>query len=210
MKRILLSVLMLAVVTVASAGVKFGLKGGLNVTDMPVSKDVVNSTNRTGWFIGPTLKISLPVGGLGFDISALYEQRSSKIEDSEDYVDYTGSVDRTIKQNSINVPINVRYSIGLGSMASVYFAAGPQFGFNVGHKAYSLSSYEDTEWELKKSNFSINVGLGVVALKHLQVSAGYNIGLGKTGEVTFIDAAKKQIKKSTRDNTWQVAVAYYF
>lgn len=210
MKRILLSVLMLAVVGVASAGVKFGLKGGLNVTDMSVSKDVVNSSNRTGWFIGPTLKVSLPVGGLGFDVSALYEQRSSKIEDNDAYVSYTGVVEKTVKQNAINVPINVRYSIGLGSVASIFFAAGPQFGFNVGHKSYSLSSYEDTEWELKKSNFSVNVGLGVVALKHLQVSANYNIGLGKTGEVTFLDAAKQQVKKSTRDNTWQVAVAYYF
>lgn len=210
MKKFTLIIILAAITTAASAQVKFGLKGGLNVTDMSVSNDVVDGSNRTGWFIGPTLKIGLPVTGLGFDISALYEQRSSKAKDTYEYVDQTGSVDKTVKQNAINIPINVRYDIGLGGLASFFIAVGPQFGFNVGHKAYKLSSYEDTEWELKKSNFSVNVGLGVVALRHLQVSANYNIGLGKTGEVSFINAAEKQIKKSARDNTWQIALAYYF
>lgn len=210
MKKFTLIIVLAVLATAASAQVKFGFKGGLNVTDMSVSSDVVDGSNRTGWFIGPTLKVGLPIVGLGFDVSALYEQRSSKATDNTEYVSQTGSIDKTVKQNAINIPINVRYDIGLGSLASVFFAAGPQFGFNVGHKVFKLSSYEDTEWELKSSNFSVNVGLGVVALKHLQVSANYNIGLGKTGEVTFLDAAKKQIKKSTRDNTWQIALAYYF
>ena len=36
----------------AQAQIKFGLKGGLNITDMSFSSDVLNTSNRTGFFIG--------------------------------------------------------------------------------------------------------------------------------------------------------------
>lgn len=54
----------------AQAQFKFGLKGGLNVTNMSFSKDVVDVSNRAGFFIGPTAKFTVPIVGLGFDISA--------------------------------------------------------------------------------------------------------------------------------------------
>ena len=57
----------------ANAQVKFGLKGGLNVTDMHLSSEVFDKSNQAGWYIGPTVKISLPVTGLGVDVSALYD-----------------------------------------------------------------------------------------------------------------------------------------
>lgn len=66
--------------------------------------------------------MTLPIVGLGVDASALYDQRDAKLEDEK------------VSLRSINVPINVRYGIGLGSMASIYLAAGPQFGYNIGDK----------------------------------------------------------------------------
>lgn len=193
----------------ASAGVKLGLKGGLNVTDMSVSKDVVDGANRTGFFIGPTLKVGLPLVGWGFDISALYEQRSSKLSTNETSAGYA-DFERNITGKFINVPINVRYDIGLGSLASLFIAVGPQFGFNVGNTKKLLDAESKSDWELKKSQFSTNVGFGVVVLKHYQVSANYNIAMGKTGEVTLRDGINEVVRKTGRDNTWQIAVAYYF
>jgi len=188
------------------AQVKFGLKGGLNVTSMSFSKDVVDASNRMGFFIGPTLKISLPVTGLGVDVSGLYDQREAKVKVS-------GVGDETIKTQSINVPINLRYGFGLGSTANLYFFAGPLFGFNVGDKNQSL--YKDVaEWKLNSSNFSINLGAGVMLLSHLQLSANYNIACGKTGEVSFKSVASDVIGSATassgRSNAWQIALAYYF
>lgn len=200
---------MAAMTVTASAGVKLGLKGGLNVSDVSVSKDVVDGSNRTGFFIGPTLKISLPLVGWGFDISALYEQRSSKLSSNEYSEDYA-VFEKNVTSKYINVPINVRYDVGLGSLAALFVAVGPQFGFNVGHSSKLLDPDSYSDWELKKSNLSANVGVGVVFLKHFQVSANYNIGIGKTGEVTLRDSAKEIVRKNGRDNTWQVAVAYYF
>lgn len=181
----------------ADAQVKFGLKGGLNITDMSFSSDVFDVSNRTGFFIGPTVKFTLPIVGLGIDASALYDQREAKVK----------GADKKLKQQAINIPINLRYDIGLGSLAAVYLAAGPQFGFNVGDKHQTI--VEDVaDWKLNTSNFSVNVGFGVMLLSHLQVGANYNIVCGKTGEVTVFDDAKEVFRG--RSNTWQISAAYYF
>ena len=181
----------------AQAQFKLGLKGGLNLTDMSFSVDDVDVSNRAGFFIGPTAKFTLPIVGLGLDASVLYDQREAKLKGTDD----------KIKQQAINIPINLRYDIGLGSLAAVYLAAGPQFGFNIGDKHQTL--VEDvSEWKLNDSNFSVNVGLGVMLLGHLQVGANYNIVCGKTGEVTVIDGVEEAFRG--RSNTWQISAAYYF
>lgn len=188
----------------ANAQLKFGIKGGLNITDMSLSKDVLETSNRTGFFIGPTIKFTLPIVGLGIDASALYDQREGEVNVAQD--DNT-IVSTRLKQKSINIPINLRYDIGLGSLAAVYLAAGPQFGFNVGDKNQSL--FKDVaEWRLNSSNFSVNVGAGVMLLSHLQIGANYNIVCGKTGEITFLDGAESVLRG--RSNTWQISAAYYF
>lgn len=193
----------------AQAQVKFGLKGGLNVTDMSLNSEVFDADNQTGFFIGPTVKFTLPIVGLGIDASALYDQRDAKIT----VEDNGASVESKIKNQSINIPINLRYGVGLGSTASVYLFAGPQFGFNVGDKNQSL--FKDMgEWRLKSSTFSVNVGLGAMLLSHLQISANYNIACGKTGETTVSSAlgelAQSAAKKRGRANAWQIGLAYYF
>lgn len=193
----------------AQAQVKFGLKGGLNVTNMSLNSEVFDADNQTGFFIGPTVKFTLPIVGLGIDASALYDQRDAKIT----VEDNGASVESKIKNQSINIPINLRYGVGLGSTASVYLFAGPQFGFNVGDKNQSI--FKDMgEWRLKSSTFSVNVGLGAMLLSHLQISANYNIACGKTGETTVSSAlgelAQSAAKKRGRANAWQIGLAYYF
>ena len=182
----------------AQAQVKFGIKGGLNVTSMSLDKDkLLDTENQAGFFIGPTVKFTLPIVGLGIDASALYDQREAKIKG-----DINGNKVETsskLKTQAINVPINVRYGVGLGSVANVFLFAGPQFGFNVGDKNQSLLK-DAAEWKLKSSNFSVNVGLGFTVLSHLQVSANYNIACGKTGDVTVSDAADEKNHENLRNN----------
>ena len=201
MKKILTLVVLLATITVAAqAQVKFGVKGGLNITSMKLDKSVADKSNQAGFFIGPTVKFTLPVVGLGIDAAALYDQRSAKV------------LDETLKQQSIQIPINLRYGIGLGSTASVYIFAGPQFGFAIGDKVTELAN-DAADWRLKDSNLSANVGLGLMLLNHLQVSANYNIALGTTGEVDVnnaINTAWNTAIGKAKANAWQLSVAYFF
>lgn len=195
--------------TVAEAQVKLGIKGGLNVTKMSLNREVFDADNQTGFFIGPTLKFTLPIVGLGIDASALYDQREAKVfggVGNEQIV----MEERSMKSKYINVPINLRYGVGLGSLANVFFFAGPQFGFNVGEKDQEL--VDDKTWTLKSSVFSVNIGAGFTIVNHLQLSANYNVACGKTGDVTFGSAVSDVVNGSKRGraNAWQIGLAYYF
>lgn len=198
MKRTLTLILVavaMMVVMPAHAQLQFGLKGGLNVTSMSFSEKVVAKENRAGFFVGPTVKFNVPIVGLGFDASALYDQREAEVDNQK------------IKQQAIAVPINLRYTVGLGETAGVYFAAGPQFGFNVGDKETKLTSGET--WKLNSSTISFNFGLGVMILNHVQVGANYNLVCGKTGELSA-SSVLEGVKNKGRANAWQISAAYYF
>lgn len=230
MKKIfgfLVLVLSLVSFSSANAQIKFGLKGGLNVTNMTFSKDVFDASNKTGFFIGPMVKVSLPLG-FSIDAAALYDQREANVnykyaevnklfagevnddlyygEVSNANTAYEGRVN--VKQKSINVPVNLRYAIGLSSLANVFFYAGPQWGFNIGDKDYTAQS--NNIYSFKDSNFSVNLGLGTTLLKHLQLSANYNIACGKTADITFGKVAGNVAKAKSRNNSWQIALGYWF
>ena len=207
MKRIITLVVLVAAMTmtVQAQRVKFGVKGGLNITKMTFSESVYGSDNQTGFYIGPTVKVSLPLG-FSVDIAALYDQRratvdvldkvEAKTNDEGEY--YHTSLDTyEIKQKSIQIPINARYNIGLSSLAGIYLAVGPQFGFNVGDTKFG-------DYTLKSSNLSFNFGAGVYLLKHLEVGFTYNLAAGKSGEFT----GYKDI--DTHNNAWQIGAAIYF
>ena len=211
MKKVLtLIVMAVAFAMPSKAQVSFGVKGGLNFTNMSFDKSNVDDyfKNKTGFFVGPTVKFQLPITGLGIDGAVLYDQREGDVE-----VDIPGgSSTEKLKSQSIQIPINLRFEIGLGETANVFIFAGPQVGFNIGDKTTDLFN-DVAEWRLKTSNFSANVGVGFTIISHLQFSANYNIALGTTGEVTAKDAASAvwdTLKDEAKANSWQIALAYYF
>lgn len=207
MKKIITLVALMATMWAAmpasAQSLKFGVKGGLNVSSLSLSKDLYASDNQTGFYVGPTMKIGLPLG-FGLDLSALYDQRSVKVE-----ADNEEATVNTFKQKQLSVPLNLRWGIGLGSLANVFVFAGPQVGFNLDKNVVKTMQ----SIKFKNSDFSVNVGLGLLLLKHLQVSANYNIACGKTCDVSSFSEVMGDVATSTvrgRYNTWQVGLAYYF
>lgn len=180
----------------AQAQLKFGVKAGLNVSKASIDKGVFSSDNRTGFFVGPMAEFTLPIIGLGVDAALLYDNKSVKVGAEGE------SASSTL--HYIDIPINVKYTIGLGSLASVYGATGPQFSYNIGGKSILDGSYA-----LNDSDFSWNIGAGVKLLGHLQVGYNYNIALGKTAEVKDANAIDF-VGKSFKNNTHQISVAYMF
>lgn len=207
MRKIVSLVLLLTAMTLSlqAQGVKFGLKGGLNISKMSLNKDVIKSDNQTGFYVGPTVKISLPLS-FGLDIAALYDWRSADVETGTSVA--SGSSQTTpatgtekITQKTLSIPVNLRYNIGLGGSAGIYLAAGPQFGFPVGDKVYNTKV---GEYRLKDANLSINFGAGVYLLKHLEIGFTYNLAAGKSGEFSGWNDV------DTHNNAWQIGAAIYF
>ena len=211
MKKVLSIVFLVAAMLFAAnanAQIKFGLKGGLNVTSMSFSEEVFDASNKTGFFVGPMVKVTVPIVGLSFDAAALYDQKEADVK----YTGTEGELGKVnVKQQSINIPVNVRYGFGLSSLANIFLFAGPQWGINVGDKNFKWN--ESSSYSLKQSNFSVNVGAGVTLLNHLQVSANYNIACGKSADASLskaLDAAANAGKDKSHNNSWQIALGYWF
>lgn len=193
MKKIF-GVLMIAVCCLAMAMpaqaqlLKFGVKGGLNMTKLKLEgmKD-----NSTGFFIGPMAEVTIPIIGLGVDGALLYSQKGDKLDGID------------TKQAGLDIPINLKYSIGLGSMLGVYIAAGPDFYFNF--KGDEKFVDEQETLEKKKAQVGINVGAGLKLLRHLQVGFNYNIPFGDS--FTWKNAGHAI---GAKNKTWQVSAAYIF
>lgn len=202
MKRILTLVALLSAITMTTQAqlVKFGVKGGLDLVSMSFNEQVFDTSNKAGWFIGPTVQVNL-LAGLGADIAAFYDQKTTEVNNE------------TIKMKSILVPLNVRYKFGLGKTVGLYVAAGPQFAFNVGDSEFKWTdktSYQNT-FQLKKSNFSINLGAGVYLTEHLEVGFAYNIPMGKTADVEkYNNYEMRGFIEDTKAKSWQISAAYFF
>lgn len=187
----------------AQAQVQFGIKAGLNVNKVSLSDVGSNfdGENRTGFFAGVTADITLPIVGLGADISLLYDNKvaGTSVNDKE--------VNKTLQY--IDIPINVKYTLGFSSLASVYLATGPQFAFNIGDRSWALSDL-NKDWELKKSEFSWNVGAGVTVRSHIRIGYNYNIAIGKTAEFKVEALGKDLVKGKLKNNTHQISLTYLF
>ncbi len=171
------------------AQIHFGVKGGLNLSKASLSDIPGNfkKDNFTGFFIGPMAEFNIPIVGLGVDASLLFAQRGVKVTPE-------GADEYTVKQNGLDIPVNLKYNIGLGSLLGLYIAAGPDFYFDFEKKSGI---------DKKKAEVGINVGAGVKLLNHLQVGANYNIPLSDTAKIEGTDGSYKT-------KTWQVSVAYIF
>lgn len=178
----------LAMATPAQAQLlKWGLKGGLSMSKLDF-KNGPTSDNTTGFFIGPMAEFTVPVIGLGIDGALMYSQRG---EDEW-------------KQQGIEIPVNLKYTIGLGSMLGVYVAAGPDFFFN----------FKDTKWEgfdTKATQVGLNIGAGVKLVQHLQIGVNYQIPLGDSFSWKGVgEALGDEIGGNGKTKTWQISLAYLF
>lgn len=152
----------------ANAQFKWGLEGGVNLSKASIKGDggLFDASNRTGWFVGPKVQMTMPVIGLGIDASLLYSQKYMKM-------DFSGEVDGENVNGStpnksmpyVEIPINLRYNFGFSSLVGVYLATGPQYNWYLGSR--NLKYAGKSIGSLERSTFSWNVGAGVTLLSHL-------------------------------------------
>jgi len=202
MKKLFILVVLMAAMTMTAQaqGISFGAKAGLNISKMSFSKDIFESSNKLGFFLGPVVKISLPAG-FGVDGAVLYDQRDTEVTDVTGSTTVEGTGNETITQKSFMIPINLRYTIGLGQSAGIYLAAGPQFGFPIGDKWYNTKV---GDYRLRDANLSVNLGAGLSLLGFLEVGFTYNLAAGKSGEFKDLDDI------DTHNNAWQINAAVFF
>ena len=204
MKKTIITMVVMALFAVmpsSAQGIAFGVKGGANITKMSIDNDAIDCDAGVGFFVGPTLKIDfLPF--LGIQGSVFYEQANSKVAGEK------------IKRQSIIVPIDARVNLKFNEDAGIYLATGPQFGFNVGEDEFTWnesSSYKNT-FQMKKSMFNWNFGIGAMLSPKFELGVVYSLGIAKTGELEAeIEKAKANNNElKPKASTVQISATLFF
>ncbi len=202
---IMMMALLLAMPSLAQTGLQFGFKGGLQLTEMSFSSDMLGKNNRAGFCIGPTLKIGTPITGFFVDVAALYDQRDLKVD---------GQV---LKQKSLIIPGNARLGTTVFNTFGVFLCAGPQLSFNVGKDMLQWIDDKGNakQFALQNTTLSLNIGGGVTIGRHIEAAVYYNLPLGKTADFTW-NTLQEQLEEQSWDrakttvDAWRLCVAYYF
>lgn len=184
---------LLAVAIPAQAQLRFGVKGGLNITSVHFDSDLLKSDNVTGFHIGPMIEATMPLLGFGFDAALLYSQKGMESSSS--------GVKTTMKTSYIDVPVNLKWKFGL-PIVKAYLAAGPYASFRVGgDKIWNVLS---DQLETKSFGAGLNFGAGVEVFNHLQVGFNYELGL------TDNFSAEKLDLSSNKNRGWTISAAILF
>lgn len=192
---LLLIVLMAIIAVPASAQLKFGVKGGLNISSVHFSSDLLKADNVTGFQIGPMIETTIPLIGVGLDAAILYSQKGMDLKTR------ASASSTSMKTDYIDVPVNLKWKFGI-PLVKAYLAAGPYVGFRVGgDKIWNVLGDQ-----IKAKSFSagLNFGVGAELINHLQI--GFNYGLGLTDNYSSEGLGLT----SAKNRGWSVTAAILF
>lgn len=193
---VVLSVMFMALP--AKAQIKFGIKGGLNISSVHFNSDILKADNVTGFQVGPMIETTLPLVGVGLDAAILYSQKGLEAN--------TGLSKTSMKTDYIDVPVNLKWKFGL-PIVKVYLAAGPYVGFRVGgDKFWEVPGSVKSQIKTKSFSAGLNFGAGVELIKHLQVGINYGLGLTDNYSLETVDLSKSVGK----NRGWSVTAAILF
>ncbi|MDE7413818.1 MAG: PorT family protein [Muribaculaceae bacterium] len=198
----------------ANAFLRFGVKAGLNVDKVHFSKsnwnETFNDDNRCGWTAGVTTEFTVPVIGIGMDLSLMYARMNSE----SPFIDGDGVVtSNKSAKNFLEIPLNLKYKLSLPAINRIvipYIFTGPDLALKLGGK-------KDGYLQTKTAQWGWNLGLGVELIKHLQIGAGYTFGINNI--VKFADKTipgfPAGLPSPTDDvkiknNYWTVTAAWMF
>lgn len=190
-----LFVLVFACVCVLSAHsqLRFGIRGGLNVTEVSGDWDEFIDKDVTGFHIGPTIEWLIG-GTFGIEGSVLYSEKGIKIRNRKK--DTFGYID---------VPVSLKYRFQISNIINPFIDAGPYVSFRVSGEDSFNESWETIgdQWKAKTFGAGLNFGAGIELLRHLQIKGNY--GLSLTDNYKLSDG-----NYSWKEKTWSVTASVYF
>ena len=179
-----------------NAQFRFGVKGGVNIAKVSFDKDVLNSSNTTGFHVGPMIEGMFGQGGIGFDAGILFSQKGFDTDD------------KSVKNTFLEVPANLKFKFGL-PLVNPYFAVGPFLDFRVSGNKLRDISYKDVKHQVESKSFGagLNFAAGAEIFSKLQVGLTYSWGL--TDDYETFDGSDLS-SYTGKPHTWSISVAYFF
>lgn len=181
----------------ANAQFRFGIKAGLDVSTLHFNDKLFDSDNRAGFTGGVMVEFTVPVIGVGVDLSAMYVRRNSQFV-------YNNEVGKN-NRDYFEIPLNLKYKLQIPAISRIitpFVTTGPSVAFLTSRRAIS-DAYRN-----KACDFAWNFGFGVQLFNKVQLAASY--GLGITKALEEIDVVSQGEKIDAKNRYWTVTAAYMF
>lgn len=181
MKKIILAAIAVTTVGFANAqDIKFGLKGGVNLSNF--TGDYRGLSSRVGFQFGGFMEYSLSEK-FSIQPELLYSSQGAKLKDSS----FDSSYENKTNVNYLNIPVMFKYYV----VDKLSIEAGPQIGFLIGGKTkddvtfvggekYS-QSYNSKD-DFKTLDFGLNFGAGYDFTEKISLGLRYNLGLANIAD----------------------------
>jgi hypothetical protein len=144
--------------------VEFGLKGGLNVSNIHSSPGTEDYNARASVYAGGLAHIHLSEH-IAIQPELVYSSQGTKST--------LADVNYTLRLNYINIPVLFQYMVGDGFRLQT----GPQLGLLAGAKVNSGGTTKDVKGDYTTGDFSWAVGASYLTPMGLGFDARFNFGL---------------------------------
>ena len=191
MKKIVVSLLFIAASTYSFAQQwAIGIKGGPNFANIDTEASLAdNYDSRTGFHLGA---FALFRGErVGIQPELLFSQQGSTLK-------YSGSPDIKTNFSYMNIPIVLK----LYTIAGINLQVGPQFGFLTSADVDD----ESVKDELKKTDFSLALGVGWDLPLGITLDGRYNWGLSDIND--SVGQGSGASVGTIKNQVWQVSVGW--
>ncbi len=197
MKKIILlaaCVLSLLSIVPAQAQINFGVKAGVNMSNFDYDEIEYAAGNVTGFTGGVMVEALVPIIGIGVEASVMYSLKGGQVPVAIDEA-------KNFETENIDIPINLKWKMGVPYIGKVFLIAGPSFKFKL-DDTFTENVKNQTNFDL-----SINAGGGVELFNKIQIAAQYGWGLGE--DEVEVDWLSSEIVKFN-NRYWTFTAAYLF
>ena len=184
MKRIIISAVMLLLIKGAFAQhVEYGIKGGVNFTNLSNDAADTKADTKTGFHLGGLAHIHL-TRSFAIQPEIVYSTQGAEYGDDK------------LRLNYINVPVLAQYMFANGFRLQT----GPQLGILTTSEYKSGKTETDVD-NFSNADFSWSFGASYVGRSGVGVDARYNLGLTDVTKSNTTDF---------QNRVWQVGLFYQF
>lgn len=184
---------------------KFGLKGGMNISNWAGDTEGIDVKSKIGFNVGGFVEIKLS-DKLAIQPELLYSSQGMKVDDFEAEIEdeiYTADVKFNLAY--INIPVMFKYYV----TEKFNVEAGPQIGFLTSAKTMTkVEGYGSDEEDMKENfesvDFGFNFGAGYDFTEHFFAGARYNLGLSNIAKTESGDDTK------ISNSVFSLSVGYKF
>jgi Outer membrane protein beta-barrel domain len=181
MKKVLLTLITIfAINGVASAQMRFGVKGGLNLANISISPSQTGVEPKSIISFHAGIVLDAPLSeSISIQPNLLFSQKGYKAS----FAISTTSIEGKATINYLEIPINVVYH----ATEALSIGAGPYLGYALSGTSTTTTTTNgqsktdtkdaDFDKDIKRLDFGLNVTAGYEVIEGLIVSANYSLGL---------------------------------